>query len=316
MSSAVAIRPSPQVIRTRGLRRVFGGRAALDGLDLDVPGGVVGLLGPNGAGKTTLLRLVLGLDAADGGTAEVLGEPMPARALAVRSRVGFMPEDDCLFPRLRGIEQVVHAGRLCGLSQRDAQARAHHALDLVGLGDRRHVAARLYSTGERQRLRLAMAVVHGPELLLLDEPTAGLDPDGRAQMLDAIAVVGEAGAAVLLSTHVLPDVEAVAEHVVMLRGGHLAWSGSVRAFRGGVGAPTLVVDLVGEAGPLVAALRAAGLPADADPNDPRRLRLPDDPAHRSAVWRVAAQLGDVGIVGFGPEQMQMADAFAARMEAA
>ena len=201
--------------------RTFDEVQALRGLDLAIPKGIVGVLGPNGAGKSTLFRLLLGLDQADQGDIVVLGHRMPDDALQVRAKIGYMPEDDSLFPGLDGLQQVVLAAQLCGLARVDALSRAHQVLDLVGLTDARYRLAAGYSLGMRQRLRLAMAVVHGPELLLLDEPTAGLDPDGRAQMLALIQEIAGHGVSILLSTHVLSDVEAICQYIVLISRGQL-----------------------------------------------------------------------------------------------
>lgn len=224
-----ASRPEPAatpVASLQGVSRTFGDVQALRGVDVQFGRGVTGVLGPNGAGKSTMFRLILGIDRADSGTVEVLGLRMPEASLQALARVGYMPEDDSLFPELTGLEQVVHAARLSGLQKADAISRAHRALDLCGLTDARYRKAEGFSLGRRQRLRLAMAVVHGPELLLLDEPTAGLDPDGRAQLLALIAEIASQGVAVLLSTHVLSDVEAICQQVVVVSSGTVGFGGS------------------------------------------------------------------------------------------
>ncbi len=305
-----------------GVHKAFAESTALRGITVAIPAGVVGLLGPNGAGKSTLFRLLLGLDNADTGTVEVLGWPMPESAMEARAEIGFMPEDDSLFPGLNGIEQVVHAARLCGLNHTDAFARAHEMLDLVGLSEARYRAASGFSLGMRQRLRLAMALAHGPRLVFLDEPTAGLDPPGRAEMLALIAEVGRAGTSVLLSTHVLGDVEEVCDHVVLLSRGQTGFVGPMSRFRAGSGHRAVrpsgvpgvppaatgahhVVDLVGDVAAVAAALRAAQVPVDID-GDRIRIQLTEgDP---TPLWRAAADAG-AGIRNFRLEQEGMAEAF-------
>jgi ABC-2 type transport system ATP-binding protein len=249
-----------------GVVKRFGAVTALAGVSGAIPRGVVGLLGPNGAGKSTLIRVLLGLESADEGRAEVLGLEMPASALEVRARVGLMPEDDCLFPDLIGLEQCVHAAEVSGLPRVDALARAHETLDLVGIGEERYRAAAGYSRGIRQRLRLGMAIVHGPELVLLDEPTAGLDPVGRTEMLELVHKVGAAGTSVVLSTHVLADVEAVCTHVIVLKEGAGVFVGTMDAFRAGAQGPVgkrYRLRVRSETAPLVEALVASGLEASA-----------------------------------------------------
>jgi ABC-2 type transport system ATP-binding protein len=289
----------------RGLGKRFGEVLALSGLDLEIPRGIVGVLGPNGAGKSTLFRVLLGLESADAGAVEVLGLPLPEAALAVRARLGYMPEDDCLFPGLDGIEQILHAGGLCGLSRVDAQTRAHQALDLMGLLDARYRQASAYSLGMRQRLRLAMALVHGPTVLLLDEPTAGLDPDGRQRMLERIREIGESGTSILLSTHVLADVEAVCEQVVLLSRGRLGFVGPMSQFRSRSLGRGWRVRLVGEATAFAAALRAAGLGAVAEPGE---VFIQGDDTALPGLWSAAAAAG-IGILSLHLEEEGMAEAF-------
>lgn len=314
------------VARLDGVTKSFGGTAALRSISLELPHGVVGLLGPNGAGKSTLMRILLGLDTADDGAVELLGWTLPEASLEARAEIGFMPEDDSLFPGLNGIEQVVHAARLCGLGPTDAFARAHEMLDLVGLSEARYRGAAGFSLGMRQRLRLAMALVHGPRLVLLDEPTSGLDPAGRAEMLDLIREVGQAGTAVVLSTHVLGDVEEVCDHVVLLSRGKLGFVGPTTRFRAGASAraasstpgaadvPLMaqggagghhVIDAVGDTTALAAALTQAGIAVKRE-GDRLRVTLPQGDA--TPVWRAAADAG-VGIRTFQPQQEAMADAF-------
>jgi ABC-2 type transport system ATP-binding protein len=208
----------------------FGDVEALRGVSVTLPTGVVGLLGPNGAGKSTLFRLLLGLDRPDVGEVRVLDLPVPQEAVRARGRIGYMPEDDSLFPDMTAIEQVTHAAQLSGVSAMDATPRAHQALDLVGLTDNRYRKAAGFSLGQRQRLRLAMALCHGPQLLIVDEPTAGLDPDGRAQMLALLAEIARQGASVLLSTHILADVEAVCSYVVLMTRGQAALDFSMNIY--------------------------------------------------------------------------------------
>ncbi|MCO4761428.1 MAG: ABC transporter ATP-binding protein [Myxococcales bacterium] len=321
MQSSAAQSSASPIARLDGVTKSFGDTAALRGISLQVPAGIVGLLGPNGAGKSTLMRLLLGLEHADNGSVELLGWPLPEASVQARAEIGFMPEDDSLFPGLNGIEQVVHAAKLCGLGHTDAFARAHEILDLVGLSEARYRAASGFSLGMRQRLRLAMALVHGPKMVLLDEPTAGLDPAGRAEMLGLIAEVGRAGTAVILSTHVLGDVEEVCDHVVLLSRGKLGFVGPTTRFRAGAGhrsAPARstgtdhtstaghhLVDVVGDAAALATHLREQGLAVDVDGD---RLRMSLSADQTQLLWQAAMSLG-VGIRTFKPQQEGMAEAF-------
>src|SRR5262249_3674586 len=191
-------------------------------LSVSVPPGAVGLLGPNGAGKTTLIRTLLGLITVDSGGGEVLGMDVRNQRLDIRQQVGFAPEDECLFPGVDGIEFVEYAGQLCGMASTDAMQRAHEVLNYVGLGEARYRRVDSYSTGMKQRLKLAAAIVHDPKLLILDEPTNGMDPEGREEVLELSRdLANNKGMSLLFSSHLLPDVEAVCDHVVVLAQGRL-----------------------------------------------------------------------------------------------
>jgi ABC-2 type transport system ATP-binding protein len=198
---------------------------ALDGLTVEVPRGLVGLVGANGAGKTTLFRLLLGLARPTEGTVEVCGHPVGADPIGARSRLGYMPEHDCLPLDQSAADVVATLGEMSGLPARAARQRASEVLDLVGLDEARFRPVGGFSTGMRQRVKLAQSLVADPELALLDEPTAGLDPTGREEMLVLVARLATFGVSVLLATHLLDDVARVCDHVLMLDGGRLVVSG-------------------------------------------------------------------------------------------
>jgi ABC-2 type transport system ATP-binding protein len=192
----------------------------LDGLDLDVRRGeVLGLLGPNGSGKTTTLKLLTGLLRPTRGRAWLMGEP--AESTASRRRLGFLPEQPYFYDYLNGVEYLELVARLSGLPAAAAGERARHWLGRVGLGERPRLGLRKYSKGMLQRLGLAAALVHDPELLILDEPMSGLDPFGRRDVRDLITEQRERGVTVLFSSHILPDVEMLCDRVAILLGGRL-----------------------------------------------------------------------------------------------
>jgi ABC-2 type transport system ATP-binding protein len=200
----------------------YGARTALDSVSAQVEGGAVGLLGPNGAGKSTLLKTLLGLLPAAAGGGRVLGEDISQHGTALRRRIGYMPERDAVFPGVTGFQATLYAGRLCGMPDADARRRAHEVLLFAGLEEARYRDTSTYSTGMRQRVKLAQALVHDPDLLFLDEPTNGLDPKGRLEMLELIRLLAhEKGIHVILSSHLLRDVEEVCDAVVVLQGGRL-----------------------------------------------------------------------------------------------
>src|SRR5713226_6744064 len=203
------------LFQLEAVTKTYGAVTALNNLSVTVPAGAIGLLGPNGSGKTTLIRTVLGLITIDKGSGHILGKDFRRRQLDIRREVGFAPEDECLFPGTVGIEFVAYAGELVGMSSKDAMQRAHEVLDYVGLGEARYRKVETYSSGMKQRLKLASAVVHDPKLLILDEPTNGMDPAGREEVLElAKDLARNKGMSLLFSSHLLPDVETVCEHVI------------------------------------------------------------------------------------------------------
>ena len=216
------------LIELEDLTKTYGAITALAGLTVSLPEGAVGLLGPNGAGKTTMIRSLLGLVSIDSGRGRVLGMDLAEQPLEIRQAVGFVPEDECLFPGVTGVQFVAYAGELVGMSPRDALRRAHEVLDYVDLGEARYRRAESYSTGMKQRLKIASGIVHDPRLLILDEPTNGMDPAGRREILDLCRDLGHAkGMNLLVSSHLLPDVEAVCDHVVVLGRGRLLANGRI-----------------------------------------------------------------------------------------
>ncbi|HTO04199.1 MAG TPA: ABC transporter ATP-binding protein, partial [Opitutus sp.] len=167
------------VIEVEKLSKTFGNQRALNNVSLQVPPGAIGLLGPNGAGKTTLIKCLLNLETPTSGTAKVLGVDIRVSNRSSREKVGYSPERDCHIPGMAGCEYVTYCGQLSGMSFRQARQRAHEILDLVGMGQERYRSVDTYSTGMRQRAKLAQALVHDPKIVFLDEPTNGLDPEGR-----------------------------------------------------------------------------------------------------------------------------------------
>src|SRR5229473_2458920 len=220
------------LFQLEGVTKTYGPVTALDNLSVTVPAGAIGLLGPNGSGKTTMIRTLLGLIPVDKGSGEILGMDFRRRQLDIRREVGFAPEDECLFPRVVGIEFVAYAGELVGMTRKDAMQRAHEVLDYVGLGEARYRKVESYSTGMKQRLKLASAIVHDPRLLILDEPTNGMDPAGREDILElARDLAHNKGMSLLFSSHLLPDVEAVCDYVMVLGRGRLIAHGRIQELK-------------------------------------------------------------------------------------
>ncbi len=211
-----------------GLTKRYGPIVALNALTVAMPAGAIGLLGPNGAGKTTLIRSLLGLIRLDSGEGKVLDLDIRRQRLDLRQLVGFVPEDECLFPGVEGIEFVAYAGALTGMRRSDAMQRAHEVLDYVGLGEARYRRVESYSSGMKQRLKIGAAIVHDPRLVILDEPTNGMDPAGRVEILElARDLSRHKSMGLIFSSHLLPDVEAVCDQVMVMGAGRLLAQGSI-----------------------------------------------------------------------------------------
>ena len=248
------------LIETHALTKQYPRVLALDALDINVEPGVIGLVGANGAGKSTLIKILLGLLPATRGAAHVLGMDVNTQGREIRSLVGYMPEHDCLPPDLSATEFVTHLAEVSGLPRTAARERTAETLRHVGLFEERYREMGGYSTGMKQRVKLAQALVHDPRLIFLDEPTNGLDPAGREEMLDLVRRTGrEFGIAVLMSSHLLGEIERVCDWLVVIDGGRLVRSGAVAEFTAGLG--SLEVEVEGDAAALANALTERGFEA-------------------------------------------------------
>jgi ABC-2 type transport system ATP-binding protein len=274
------------LIQFENVTKTYGAVTALDNLSVTVPAGAIGLLGPNGSGKTTMIRTLLGLIPVDRGSGEVLGMDFRRQQLDIRRVVGFAPEDECLFPHVVGVEFVAYAGELVGMSRKDALQRAHEVLDYVGLGEARYRIVESYSTGMKQRLKLASAIVHDPMLLILDEPTNGMDPAGRVEVLElARDLAHNKAMSLLFSSHLLPDVEAVCDYVVVLGNGKLLAQGKIQELKA-VHDQCFEVRLKADLAPFAERLTALGWSAEMR-DDVLRVRIPEGQSPQM-LWRVAA----------------------------
>ena len=212
----------PPIIETQALSKVYGTQRALDGVDLKVAPGSIGLLGPNGAGKSTFMKCLLQLQPITSGSAKLLGREVGREGREIRKRVGYTPEQDCHIPGMVGCEYVTYCAQLCGLPFRAARQRAHELLDFVGMGQERYRKIDTYSTGMKQRLKLAQAIVHDPEIVFLDEPTNGLDPKGQAQILELVHSLWHTyQITVVVSSHLLNDVDQICEQIIIIARGRV-----------------------------------------------------------------------------------------------
>ncbi len=206
----------------------YGRTTALDSFSAAIPEGISGLLGPNGAGKSTFIKSILGLIEPVSGKISVADSEDGLSRLARRELIGYMPEHRCLIEDMKGFELVSYMSRLSGLPREDAVERSHAALDFAGLDEERYREISSYSTGMRQRVKLAQCIVHDPEIMLLDEPTTGMDPDGKEEMLSLIKKIGGSEKTVLISSHILHEVEQVSDYVVIINEGRSIESGYMK----------------------------------------------------------------------------------------
>jgi len=247
------------VIEAKGVSKEYPRVRALTDLTLDVPSGAVGLLGPNGAGKSTLIKILLGFTAPSAGSVRVLGLDPAATPLEIRQRVGYMPEVESHIPTISAVDYVYLAARLTGLPHTDAMQRTHRVLNYVGLHDERYRKVGTYSTGMKQKVKFAQAIVHHPKLLLLDEPTTGLDPRAREEMLELIRDIAHGkGIDVVLSTHILHDVEVVCDHVLIMHRGALVASDKLENMTSAADA-AYDVRIKGDRAAFLSSLKAEGL---------------------------------------------------------
>lgn len=254
--------PGPPLVAVERLTKRYRNIVALDDVTLAITDGITGLLGENGAGKSTIIKIVLGLVRPTAGTAMVLGEDA-FENVRVRSRIGYMPEHDCLPSAVSAAEFLTHMAEASGLPPTAARTRAADTLRHAGLFEERYRAIGGYSTGMKQRVKLCQALVHDPAFVFLDEPTAGLDPTGREEMLDLIRKTHrEFGISVLFSSHLMADVERTCDRIVVLQGGHLVHAGEVAQFTKETETVFIEVDAHRDA--LSAALERRGVRVTAD----------------------------------------------------
>ena len=265
----------------------YGPHWALRDVTATFPGGAVGLLGPNGAGKSTMIKALLGLVAPDRGEMKVLDLDVRTSPLQIRARIGYMPETDAHIPGMNAVSYVAYCGELSGLPRADAMQRAHEVLYYVGLGEARYRNVETYSTGMKQRIKLAQALVHDPDLLFLDEPTNGMDPKGREEMLELIRDIAvNKGLNLILSSHLLPDVEYACEHVIVMDKGAVATQGPIAGLKGH-GGRVFELRVKGDADRFVEVLQAAGLECHATDEDVMRVFASD----AQVLFQLAAKHG-------------------------
>jgi ABC-2 type transport system ATP-binding protein len=269
---------------------LYGAQWALRDVTATFPRGAVGLLGPNGAGKSTMIKSLLGLVSPDRGRLQVLGFDVARTPTDVRARIGYMPENDAYIPGMNAVTFVAYCGQLSGLGAVDAMQRAHEVLYYTGLGEARYRLVETYSTGMKQRIKLAQALVHDPELLFLDEPTNGMDPKGRDEMLELVRdLAHNKGISLVLSSHLLPDVEYVCDYVVVIDKGQVATQGPIADLKG-PGGRVYELRVKGDESTYIAALQASGMECHRTDEDVMRVFVPEGLSWRD-LFLLAAQRG-------------------------
>jgi ABC-2 type transport system ATP-binding protein len=296
------------VVTISNLTVLYGSQRALNDVTASFPPGAVGLLGPNGAGKSTLLKALLGFIKPGAGAMKVLGLDVATSPAEIRARLGYMPEIDAHIPGMNAVSFVGYCGQLAGLPPVDAMQRAHEVLYYVGLGEARYRNVETYSTGMKQRIKLAQALVHDPDLLFLDEPTNGMDPKGREEMLELIRdLAHNKGMNLILSSHLLPDVEYTCDHVVVLHQARVATQGPIDELKGPRGS-VYEIRIKGDRVAFSHLLLAAGMTAHAGEEDVMRVFVPDEKgAH--ALFSVAAREG-IQVRHLRPSLPTLEDVFA------
>src|SRR5215203_4423993 len=266
---------SGPVVQADHLSVRYGNNFALNDVTAVFPPGAVGLLGPNGAGKSTLLKSLLGFLVPEKGSMKVLGLDVARSPLEIRERIGYMPESDSHIPGMNAVSFVAYCGQLSGLPGVDAMQRAHEVLYYVGLGEARYRNIETYSTGMKQRIKLAQAIVHDPDLLFLDEPTNGMDPKGRDEMLELIRdLAHHKNVNLILSSHLLPDVEYTCDHVVVVDKGTVATAGPIEALKGTRGR-VYELRVKGDQARFITVLRGEGLDCHDTDEDVIRVFVPE-----------------------------------------
>jgi ABC-2 type transport system ATP-binding protein len=313
MSVAERIPVVPSVVQLDRVSVKYGRSLALRDVSATFPPGAVGLLGPNGAGKSTMIKALLGFVIPDEGQMRVLDLDVKHSALKIRARIGYMPESDAHIPGMNAVSFVAYCGELSGLPRSDAMQRAHEVLYYVGLGEARYRNVETYSTGMKQRIKLAQALVHDPDLLFLDEPTNGMDPKGRDEMLELIRDLGHnKNVNLILSSHLLPDVEYTCDHVVVMDKGQVVAQGPIEELKGPAGR-VFELRIKGDVPMFIDVLHASGMECHGTDEDVMRVFVPAGIVaagnEQSAIFTLAAQKG-VQVRHLRPSIPTLEDVFA------
>ena len=300
------------VIELKEITKDYGSFRALDRVSFRVESDITALLGPNGAGKSTLIKVLLGLLKTTSGSGRLLDYRVGLQLREIRSNVGYMPEDDCFFHGLTGVESVQLSAQLSQIPQLEGLRRAHEILDFCGMGQERYRTVETYSTGMRQKLRFAQAIVHDPPVLILDEPTSGLDPEERESMLNRIKLMArDYGKAVLLCTHILPDVQLISDFVVILARARVQVADQLQNLSRPTN-PSIELRLADESEEFVRQLGRQGLTVETSRNGKLVIEGQQQELAEQ-VWRIARHCG-VGISSLAPSRNSLDEIFLAAVQ--
>jgi ABC-2 type transport system ATP-binding protein len=296
-----------KIIELQNIDFSYGKHKVIDNVSLEIGRGVFGLLGPNGAGKTTLMKVLLGFLLPSSGSGRVLGFDITTSHKAVRERIGYMPESDCLLPGMDAVALTAYLGELSGMPKQEAMKRAHEVLYYVGLEESRYRKVETYSSGMKQRLKLAQALVHDPKLLFLDEPSSGMDPQGRKEMLELIKdIAGKENMNIIISSHLLPDIEYTCRHVIILNKGRVVLeqdvtAGNNKRFN------RFEIKLKGEPGGFFKRLKSLDCTITSDDRGLHTVLLPKEQSPRD-LFKIALE-SDVQVRHFRQSQATLEDTF-------
>ena len=300
------------VIDLDGLEVRLGNRTVLYGITGTLQGHAIGLLGPNGAGKSTLINTLLGFHEPSKGTARVFGFDARRDRAQIRQQIGYMPENDSFIGNMSGVRFVRYMAELSGLPKGEALERSHEALFYVGLGEVRYRKVSTYSLGMKQLIKLAQALVHGPKLLILDEPTNGLDPMARQRMIQVIKEIRKEGSIrMLISSHLLPDIDETCDEVLILKDGRIAALRNIEEERNSH-RNFIELDTVGATEHFSASIRELGCECASFPGGRIKLVMPDHIEARD-LYRIAADQG-VQIRRMNQRRDSLEDIFLKAME--
>jgi ABC-2 type transport system ATP-binding protein len=296
-----------EIIRLENISFSYGAVEAIRNVTLTLPAGIFGLLGPNGAGKTTLIKLLLGFLVPASGRGKIMGQALAEKQKSLRRGIGYMPESECLIPGMDAVSLTAYLGELSGMPRQEAMKRAHDVLYYVGLEESRYRQVETYSTGMKQRLKLAQALVHDPRLLLLDEPTSGMDPAGRKEMLDLIRDIAKKESMnIIISSHLLPDIESTCRQVVIMNQGRVVAEESIAGLKKD-NFNVYEIKVVGDPEPFFARLRSLGCGFEEKDQGLFHVLLPGGTAP-AALFQAAFQAG-VQIRHFRQSRTSLEDAF-------